>query len=141
MPDSLSRRLEEDPEEFHKEFDEEEEWISPHPGLGLKNLNLLEGQPKNAPQGQFWEKMKEYLSALQRPAGSSDKEFQKTKRISPNFYIEGERLKWRGMWGPQLVISLEEEKEKIMMELDKEMGHRGVERLKEESRSGSGGKG
>ena len=41
MPDSLSRRPKAEDDEEPQEFDDEEEWIKPHPGFGAKEANLI----------------------------------------------------------------------------------------------------
>ncbi|MBW0543593.1 hypothetical protein O181_083308 [Austropuccinia psidii MF-1] len=42
MPDGLSRRPQSEDEEKEKsEFDEEEEWIKPHPIFGVKHNNII----------------------------------------------------------------------------------------------------
>ncbi|MBW0582169.1 hypothetical protein O181_121884 [Austropuccinia psidii MF-1] len=76
MPDGLSRRPKnsEEEDEDAPEFDEEEDWIKPHPGFGAKNVNSLHFSGIQVPTKQegFWKRMKEYLSTMKKPQSSKD---------------------------------------------------------------------
>ncbi|MBW0571677.1 hypothetical protein O181_111392 [Austropuccinia psidii MF-1] len=71
MPDGLSRRPKnsEEEEEDAPEFDEEEDWVKPHPGFGAKNVNSLNFLGIQVPTKQegFWKRMQEYLSTMKKP--------------------------------------------------------------------------
>ena len=81
MPDSLSRRPRDKDDEEPTEFDKEGAWVTPHPGLGAKDLNFAKYLPTHAEinlstlelgikkktQKGFWKKMKEYLLSWKRP--------------------------------------------------------------------------
>ncbi|MBW0556384.1 hypothetical protein O181_096099 [Austropuccinia psidii MF-1] len=71
MPDGLSRR-QKNSEEVHEdapEFDEEEDWIKPHPGVGANKVNSLNFSEIHVPKKQegFWKIMQEYLSTMKKP--------------------------------------------------------------------------
>ncbi|MBW0528526.1 hypothetical protein O181_068241 [Austropuccinia psidii MF-1] len=76
-------------EEDAPEFDEEEDWIKPHPGFGAKNVNSLNFSGIQVPTKQevFWKRMQEYLSTMKKPQSSKDEEFKKIKRRSSNFFL------------------------------------------------------
>ncbi|MBW0512614.1 hypothetical protein O181_052329 [Austropuccinia psidii MF-1] len=57
MTDELSRRPQsEDEEKEQSDFDEEEEWLRPHPGFGVKHNNIikLEGTKLPSKKTGFW---------------------------------------------------------------------------------------
>ncbi|MBW0490862.1 hypothetical protein O181_030577 [Austropuccinia psidii MF-1] len=71
MPDGLSRRPKnsEEEDEDAPEFDEEENWIKPHPVFGAKNVNSLNFSGIQLPTKQegSWKRMKEYPSTIRKP--------------------------------------------------------------------------
>ncbi|MBW0536539.1 hypothetical protein O181_076254 [Austropuccinia psidii MF-1] len=109
------------------EFDEEEDWIKPHPGFGAKNVNSLHFSGIQVPTKQegFWKRMQEYLSTMKKPQSSKDEEFRRIKRRSSNFFLEEGQLKRRNNPNPQLVISSQEAQSYILKSLHEDMGHRG----------------
>ncbi|MBW0552027.1 hypothetical protein O181_091742 [Austropuccinia psidii MF-1] len=111
MPDGLSRRPK-DSEEYDDapEFNEEEDWIKPHPGVGAKSVNSLNPSGIQVPKKQdgFWKRMQEYLSTMRKPESRKEEEFRRIKRRSPNFFLEDGQLKRRNNTNPQLVISSQE---------------------------------
>jgi hypothetical protein len=140
MPDSLSRRPRDDDEEEPTEFDKEEAWVTPHPGLGAKesilamylpnqmevNLTTLGlGIKKNKQKG-FWKKMNEYLLNWRRPENCSDAEYVKIKRRSPNYFVEEEQLKKRKIPYNQVVVSDPAIENQILKSLHEDLGHRGM---------------
>ncbi|MBW0480418.1 hypothetical protein O181_020133 [Austropuccinia psidii MF-1] len=76
MPDRLSIRPKnfEEEDEDSEEFDEEENFIKPHPGFGPKNLNSLIFLGIQVPTKQegFWKRMQEYLSKIKNPGSSKE---------------------------------------------------------------------
>ena len=127
MPDGLSRRPV-DKDDIAKEFDEEDGWVKPHPGMGIKEVDIVETTVEGAGIQQigFWKRMKDYLGTLVRPPECSDKEFQKIKRRSQKYFIEGGQLKKRSEPHSQIIVSVPEIQQKIMKALHEELGHRGV---------------
>ncbi|MBW0544923.1 hypothetical protein O181_084638 [Austropuccinia psidii MF-1] len=103
IPDGLSRRPknleEEDPNS--PEFDEEEDWIKPHPGFGARNVNSLNFSGIQVPTKQegFWKRMQEYLSKMKKPQSSKDEEFRRIKRRWENETYKSikARFWWEGM--------------------------------------------
>ncbi|MBW0561770.1 hypothetical protein O181_101485 [Austropuccinia psidii MF-1] len=97
MPDGLSRRPKnsEEEDEDAPEFEEEENWIKPHPGFGAKNVNSLNfsGKQVTTKQKGFWKRMQEYLSTTKKPELSQEEEFSRIKRRSPSFFLEDGQLK------------------------------------------------
>ncbi|MBW0574904.1 hypothetical protein O181_114619 [Austropuccinia psidii MF-1] len=89
MPDGLSRKPKnsEDEYEYEPEFDEEEDWIKPHPGFGAKNLNSLHFSGIQVPTEKegFWKRMQEYLSTMKKPQSTKDEELRRIKRRSSSF--------------------------------------------------------
>ena len=65
MPDGLSRRPA-DKDDIAKDLDEDEGWVKPHPGLGVKEMEIVETTVNKAGSEQigFWKRMKEYLGTL-----------------------------------------------------------------------------
>ncbi|MBW0553852.1 hypothetical protein O181_093567 [Austropuccinia psidii MF-1] len=62
MPDELSGKPQSEDEEKEKsDFDEEEEWIGPHPGFGVKHNNIIQLEEIKLPSNQevFWKRMVE----------------------------------------------------------------------------------
>ncbi|MBW0468707.1 hypothetical protein O181_008422 [Austropuccinia psidii MF-1] len=115
MPDGLSKRKKgEDKEESERDdFDEEEDWIKPHPGFGLKEVNtrtvgkLLRNKSNieiPIKQEGFGKHMQEYLNTLQKPKNIREEYFKKIKRRSMNFYLERGQLKRRNQENPQIVV-------------------------------------
>ncbi|MBW0484395.1 hypothetical protein O181_024110 [Austropuccinia psidii MF-1] len=68
MTDELFRRPRKSEEEYEDapEFDEEENWMKPHPGFGAKNVNSLNFSGILVPTKYkgFWKSIKEYLSKM-----------------------------------------------------------------------------
>ena len=127
MPDELSRRPVVN-DESTQEMDEEEGWVKPHPGFGAKKVDIVETEIRGAGIDQlgFWKRMKEYLGTLTRPEGCADKEYQKIKRRSPNYFIEEGQLKKRSTPFSQIIVTIPQLQQKIMKSLHEELGHRGV---------------
>jgi hypothetical protein len=127
MPDSLSRRMPDDDEEL-KDFDEEEAWVTPHPGFGAKGINLTTlgvGIDSNT-HTKFWNKMSEYLQTWKRPQNCEDKEFTKIKRRSVLFFVEEGQLKRRNIPYNQVVVSSPHIQAQVLKSLHEDLGHRGV---------------
>ena len=126
MPEGLSRRAVE--EEVTQETNEDEGWVKPHPGFGAKKVDIVETEIKGAGIEQlgFWKRMKEYLGTLTRPEGCSDKEYQKIKRRSPNYFIEEGQLKKRNTPFSQIIVTIPQIQQQIMKSLHEELGHRGI---------------
>ncbi|MBW0460850.1 hypothetical protein O181_000565 [Austropuccinia psidii MF-1] len=83
ITDGISRRpkiSEED--EDAPEFDEEEDWIKPHPGFGAANVNSLNFSGIQVPTNKegFWKRMQEYLSKMKKPESSKEEEFRSIKK-------------------------------------------------------------
>ncbi|MBW0467159.1 hypothetical protein O181_006874 [Austropuccinia psidii MF-1] len=104
MPDGLSRRPkgEDKVESERDDFDEERDWIKPHPGFGLKEVNtrkvgILSINKSiikiSIGQEGFGKPMKEYLNTLQMPQSIEEGYFNRIKIRSVNFYLEGGKLK------------------------------------------------
>ncbi|MBW0477993.1 hypothetical protein O181_017708 [Austropuccinia psidii MF-1] len=115
MPDGLSRNSKgEDKEESERDdFDEEEDWIKPHPAFGLKEVNTskvgkLSRKKSNIKipikQEGFGKNMQEYLSTFQKPQSIGEEYFNKIKSRSVNFYLEGGKLKKRNQEHPQIIV-------------------------------------
>ncbi|MBW0528177.1 hypothetical protein O181_067892 [Austropuccinia psidii MF-1] len=90
MPDGLSIRPKSSGEvdEYAPEFDEEENWIKPHPGFGAKNVNSHNFSGIRVPTKQegFWNRMQEYLSTMKKTGSRKEEEFKRIKRRSPSFF-------------------------------------------------------
>ncbi|MBW0487080.1 hypothetical protein O181_026795 [Austropuccinia psidii MF-1] len=104
MPDGLSRRsnsLEEEDED-ETEFEEEGNWIKPHPEFGAKNLNSLKLSGIQVPTKQevCWKTMQEYLIKMKKLEPSKEEEYRRIKRRSPNFFLEDGQLKKRNNPNP-----------------------------------------
>ncbi|MBW0506978.1 hypothetical protein O181_046693 [Austropuccinia psidii MF-1] len=129
IPDVLSRRPKDSEEEDKDgpEFDEEEDWIKPHPGFGAKNVNSLNFSGIQVPTKQegFWKRMQEYLSTMKKPQSSKYEELRRIKRSSFNFFLEDGPLKKRNNPYPQFEISSQESQSYILKSLHEDMGHRG----------------
>ncbi|MBW0547378.1 hypothetical protein O181_087093 [Austropuccinia psidii MF-1] len=107
LPDGLSRRPRSEDEEKEKsDFDDEEEWIKPHPGFGVKHNNIIKCSEINLPskQERFWKRMVEYLNTSKRPFGSKEDDFKKIKTKSSNFFLEEGQLKRRNTLNPQVAV-------------------------------------
>ena len=148
MPDSLSRRPRDEDEEDPEEFDEEQAWVTPHPGFGVKEVNLmalpvqreinlttLGIKPVENVQVGFWKMMKEYLETWRRPENCDDKNFARIKRRSITYFVEEGQLKKRKLPYSQTVISNPAIQAQVMKSLHEDLGHRGktetYRRLKE----------
>jgi hypothetical protein len=127
MPDGLSRRPV-DPGDKPVDADEETGWIKPHPGMGIKHVDVVEtsGSRVGVHHHGFWKRMKDYLGTLTRPSACTNQEFQKIKRRSQNYFIEEDQLKKRRAPFSQVVISVTEEQHRIMKALHEDLGHRGM---------------
>ncbi|MBW0535358.1 hypothetical protein O181_075073 [Austropuccinia psidii MF-1] len=109
MPDVLSRRpkVEDDEQKEASEFYEEEEWIKPHPGIGVKDINMIRFSGVKSPESQegFWKGMEEYFGTFERPVDSKDEDVRKIKIKSPNFFLDNGQLKKRNKPNTQVVVS------------------------------------
>ncbi|MBW0559154.1 hypothetical protein O181_098869 [Austropuccinia psidii MF-1] len=96
MPDGLSRRPKgEDKEESERDdFDEEEDWIKPHPGFFLKEVNTskvgkLSINKSNIKiaikQEGFGKHMQENLNTLQKPQSIGEEYFKKNQNKISEF--------------------------------------------------------
>ncbi|KNF01464.1 hypothetical protein PSTG_05247 [Puccinia striiformis f. sp. tritici PST-78] len=95
LPDGLSRRPP-DPSEEPKDFDEEEQWIKPHPGFGIKEVysaNLGE----ESKQVGIWKYLQIYLETLNKPPGCSELDYKKMKQKSAMFFMSEDQLKRRSL--------------------------------------------
>jgi hypothetical protein len=127
MPDSLSRRPLDENENV-KEFDEDEPWVTPHPGFGAKEINLTTlgvGIEANT-HTKFWRKMSDYLTTWKRPRDCKDNEFTKIKRRSVLFFVEEGQLKRRNIPYNQVVVSNPHIQAQVLKSLHEDLGHRGV---------------
>ena len=126
MPDSLSRRNL-DPGEVPEDWDEDHKWIKPGSKNTTKTLNLGElGEGRENQQKGIWKNIQHYLQTLTRPEGCSDKEYQKIRRRSANYFVENGQLKKRNQEGHQLVVTDEKVQQDIMKSLHEGLGHRGT---------------
>ncbi|MBW0530721.1 hypothetical protein O181_070436 [Austropuccinia psidii MF-1] len=69
IPYGLSRRPKNSEEdEDALEFDDEENWIKPHPGFGAKNVNSLNFSGIQVPTKQegIWKRIQEYLITMKK---------------------------------------------------------------------------
>jgi hypothetical protein len=128
MPDGLSRRPP-DPGEVGEDFDEEEKWIKPHPGFGLKQTNMvhLEIQPSKSSQIGIWKDLQYYLETLNRPPDCSSKDWANIKHKSAMFFMSEGQLKRRNEPFPQVVVTNPELQKSVLKELHEELGHRGMD--------------
>jgi hypothetical protein len=127
IPDSLSRRPLDKGEEG-KDFNEDEEWIRPHPGLGVKplSISMIKITELDNSQCGIWKGIEIHLRELKRPPGCSDQDYQKIKRRAHNYFLEENQLKKRALPFAQTVVSLYKNQEKVMKALHEELGHRGM---------------
>ncbi|POW02507.1 hypothetical protein PSTT_11742 [Puccinia striiformis] len=129
MPDGLSRRAPSEDETPGQEFNEDESWIKPHPGFGVKEVNTLNLGVGGSPfeQEGVWDLLQKYLTNLRRPNGCTDEEWKSIKHKSETFFISDGKLKRRKKPFPQVVISSHRNQKIILDTLHEELGHRGVE--------------
>ncbi|MBW0554036.1 hypothetical protein O181_093751 [Austropuccinia psidii MF-1] len=130
MPNGLSRRPKGGNED---DFDEEEEWIKPHPGFGLKEGNtqkvgkLSRNKTNNIEipikQEGFGKHMEEYLNSLKNPESIGEEYFKRIKRISVKLYIEGGQLKRRNQENPQIVVFNDKAQKQILQKMHEELRH------------------
>ncbi|MBW0570651.1 hypothetical protein O181_110366 [Austropuccinia psidii MF-1] len=84
IPDGQSRRphVEDDEQKDPSKFDEEEEFVKPHPGLGVQDIDIIRLTGVISPESQegFWKGMEEYLRTIKRPVDIKDADFRKMKR-------------------------------------------------------------
>ena len=124
----MSRRpIGEEDSEFYEDqedFDEEEPVIKVCCNIEIPPLSekLLDWEAPG-----YWLHLKNYLTALKKPASMEEEEFRKMKRKSANFFIQDGRLMRRHSPVAQLVISKEEYQCKLLRNLHEELGHRGLE--------------
>ncbi|MBW0528360.1 hypothetical protein O181_068075 [Austropuccinia psidii MF-1] len=135
IPDGLSRRPKggNEDESERDDFDEEKEWIKPHPGFGLKEVNtrkvgkLSRNKTKNIKipikQEVFGRHMQEYLNSLKKPQSMGEEYFERIKRRSVNFYIEAGQLKRRNQENPQIAVFNDKSQKRILKKTHKELGH------------------
>ncbi|MBW0556451.1 hypothetical protein O181_096166 [Austropuccinia psidii MF-1] len=124
----LSRRPQsEDGQKEKSDFDEEDEWVKPHPGFAVKHNNILKltGMKLPSKQEGFCKGMEEYFNTLKGPFVSKEDDFKKIKRNSSNFFSEEGQLKRRNTPNPQVVVSSQNFQRRILKSLHEEMGHRG----------------
>ncbi|MBW0576205.1 hypothetical protein O181_115920 [Austropuccinia psidii MF-1] len=98
IPDGLSRRPQSEYEaKENYNFYEEEEWIKPHPWLGVKHNNIIEFSGIKLPSKQegFEKRLVEYLNILQRRSGSKEEDVKEIKVKSSNLFLEEDKLKRR----------------------------------------------
>jgi hypothetical protein len=112
-----------DPEEQPEENNKEDVWIKAHPGMGTKQVDTVEttGRRVEVHQVGFWRRMKEFLGTLKQPMECTDKEFQKIRRRSPNYFIEEDQLKKRNSPYSQILVSKTAEQNRIMKSLHEEL--------------------
>ncbi|MBW0509650.1 hypothetical protein O181_049365 [Austropuccinia psidii MF-1] len=126
IPDVLSRRPKgEDKEESERDYcDEEEDWIKPHPGFGLKEVNtskvgkLSRNKTKNIEipikQEGFGKHMQEYLNTLKKPQCVGEAYFKRINRRSVSFYIELGQIKRQNQEHPQIAVYNEKAQKHIL---------------------------
>jgi hypothetical protein len=114
MPDGLSRQPV-DPDNKSVDADKETGWIKPHPGMGIKHVDVVEtsGSRVGVHHHGFWKRMKDYLGTLTRPSACTNNEFQKIKRRSQNYFIEEDQLKKRSTPFSQVIISVTDKQHRI----------------------------
>jgi hypothetical protein len=129
MPDGLSRRPPNKDEPTATEFDEDDSWVKPHAGFGLKEVNSLNLGVANTQllQEGIWAKLQEYLFTLNRPEDCTEEEWSTILKKSATFFISDGKLKRRNTPFPQLVISSKKNQDFVLETLHEELGHRGVE--------------
>ncbi|MBW0501352.1 hypothetical protein O181_041067 [Austropuccinia psidii MF-1] len=76
MPDGISRRPKNSEEEDEEapEFDQEENWIKPHPGFGANNVNSLNFSEIKVltKQEGFLKRMQECMIRMKKPEESKE---------------------------------------------------------------------
>ncbi|KAI7944119.1 hypothetical protein MJO28_011647 [Puccinia striiformis f. sp. tritici] len=129
MSDGLSQRVPRQDEAPGQEFDEDESWIKPHPGFGVKEVNTLNlGVDGSAfDQEGVWDLLQQYLTNLRRP-DSTDNEWKAIKHKSETFFMSDGKLKRRNKPFPQVVISSHRNQKFILETLNEGLGHRGVDK-------------
>jgi hypothetical protein len=132
MPDGLSRRERGSDSDEAESFNEEKKEIKVYESFRLDSDNSGE-EEEIIEEGSIWDQegiwrnLELYLTTLIRPQDCSDIEFLKIKNKLSLFYVEGDRLKKRGVPQGRLVISKLEGQEFILRKLHEELGHRGIE--------------
>ena len=127
MPDGLSRRPPDPGEIPAKDFDEDEKWIQPHPGFGIKEINTANLGVENSRQRGIWKDLQHYLETLNRPRGCSEKDWKAIKHKSAMFFMSGGELKRRNKPFPQIVVSCPQLQQSVLKALHEELGHRGMD--------------
>ena len=126
MPDGLSRRPP-DPGEIGEDFDEEEKWIKPHPGFGLKQTNVTALESSESEQIGIWKDLQYYLETLNKPPECSARDWTTIKHKSKTFFMSQGQLKRRNKPFPQVVITSPDVQKSILNSLHEELGHRGMD--------------
>ena len=135
LPDGLSRRPADEEDQDPPSFDEDEEWIKPHPGFGLKTSYVGEllgtsaklGEGKNLLQDGFWSKLQHYLSTMNRPKDCSDQEFKNLLDKSAFFFMSNGVLHRMNKPFSQVVVTSPKVQHYILQSLHEQLGHRGIE--------------
>ncbi|MBW0559228.1 hypothetical protein O181_098943 [Austropuccinia psidii MF-1] len=137
IPDGSSRRPKGGNEDESERDDshEEEEWIKPNPGFGLKEVNtskvgkVSRNKTNNVEipikQEGFGKHMHEYFDSLKNPQSIGEEYFKRIKRRSVNFYIEGGKLKRINQEDPQIVVFNDKDQKQILKKMHEELGHQG----------------
>jgi len=73
----------------------------------------------------LWEELQNFLSTLQRPAGTSDVDWARIKAMAPKYFVAEGRLWRRHEPHHQEVILDEQRREEFFRQLHDELGHRG----------------
>ncbi|MBW0555316.1 hypothetical protein O181_095031 [Austropuccinia psidii MF-1] len=135
MPDGLSRRTKggNEDESERNDFDEEEEWVKPRPGFGLKEVNkskvvILSINKTNnieipIKKEVFVKHMQEYLNSFKKPQSIGEEYFKRIKRRSVNLYIEEWQLKRRNQENPQIIVFKDKSQKQILNRMHKELDH------------------
>ncbi|MBW0571089.1 hypothetical protein O181_110804 [Austropuccinia psidii MF-1] len=129
MPDGSSRRPNGGNEDKSERdyVDDEEEWIKPHPGFGIKEVNtskvgkLSRNETNNIEipikQEGFGRHMQEYLNSLKKQQSIGEEYFKRIKRKSVNFFVEGGHLKRRNRENPQIVVFNDKAQKQILKKM------------------------
>ena len=134
LPDGLSRRPTNSEEPLSPTFDEDHEWIRPHPGFGLKTFSTqLLGTSAQLGEGEltlqqgFWKNLTDYLSTSSRPPGCSTLEFKQILHKSAFFFLSNGVLHRKNSPFSQIVITNPSAQKYVLQSLHEQLGHRGVE--------------
>ena len=134
LPDGLSRRPPDEEDQDPAPFDEDEDWIKPHPGFGLKDTFVGELMGTSAKLGEdstlqegFWARFQQYLSTKTRPEDCKDQEFKHFLDKSAFFFISKGVLYRKHKPFSQIVITSSRTQQHILQSLHEQLGHRGIE--------------